>query len=99
VECLFSFICSSNNNIPRITLMLARLRARYGTPIPLYQSSNSVANDSHRGKKRPRTNTGSDDDEVRDKRGKKRTEDRGERKEEGGRLMLLMCVIVCDMAG
>lgn len=30
VECLFSFICSSNNNIPRINLILARLRARYG---------------------------------------------------------------------
>ena len=30
VECLISFICSSNNNIARITQMLARLRARYG---------------------------------------------------------------------
>ena len=29
-ECLFSFICSSNNNIRRITLMLDRLRERYG---------------------------------------------------------------------
>lgn len=32
-ECLFSFICSSNNNIPRITLMLDRLRAAYGEPL------------------------------------------------------------------
>ena len=30
VECLFSFICSSNNNIPRITKMLAAFRERYG---------------------------------------------------------------------
>lgn len=30
VECLFSFICSSNNNIPRINLMLDRLRRKYG---------------------------------------------------------------------
>eukprot|EP01039_Chlorochromonas_danica_P006958 gene6958-7698_t len=29
-ECLVSFICSSNNNIGRITLMLDRLRRRYG---------------------------------------------------------------------
>eukprot|EP00501_MAST-03F_sp_TOSAG23-6_P002046 GSMAST32.ASY1.ANO1.2135.1 assembled CDS len=29
-ECLLSFICSSNNNIPRITLMLEKMRARYG---------------------------------------------------------------------
>jgi len=31
-ECLVSFICSSNNNIARITLMLSRLRAEYGEP-------------------------------------------------------------------
>jgi len=30
-ECLVSFICSSNNNIKRITLMLDRLRRTYGT--------------------------------------------------------------------
>lgn len=29
-ECLISFICSSNNNISRITLMLDRLRKKYG---------------------------------------------------------------------
>ncbi|TFJ82917.1 hypothetical protein NSK_005773 [Nannochloropsis salina CCMP1776] len=33
VECLFSFICSSNNNIPRIALMLDRLRKTYGEPL------------------------------------------------------------------
>ena len=32
-ECLFSFICSSNNNIPRITLILANIRAAYGTEL------------------------------------------------------------------
>jgi len=30
-ECLVSFICSSNNNIKRITQMLDKLKARYGT--------------------------------------------------------------------
>ena len=30
VECLFSFICSSANNIPRITAMLKTLRTHYG---------------------------------------------------------------------
>ncbi len=30
-ECLISFICSSNNNIKRITLMLDRLKRTYGT--------------------------------------------------------------------
>lgn len=34
-ECLFSFICSSNNNIGRITGILARLRAAYGRNIPI----------------------------------------------------------------
>ncbi len=29
-ECLISFICSSNNNIPRIIQMLEKLRRRYG---------------------------------------------------------------------
>jgi N-glycosylase/DNA lyase len=30
VECLFSFICSSNNNVPRITKMLAAFRSTFG---------------------------------------------------------------------
>lgn len=33
VECLFSFLCSSNNHIGRITMMLSRLRERYGTKL------------------------------------------------------------------
>lgn len=32
-ECLVSFICSSNNNIPRITKMLSAIRQRYGEPV------------------------------------------------------------------
>ncbi len=31
IECMFSFICSSNNNIPRITKMLSSFRKKYGT--------------------------------------------------------------------
>ena len=33
VECLFSFICSSNNNIPRITKILRRFREEYGNKV------------------------------------------------------------------
>ena len=33
LECLFAFICSSNNNIPRITGMMAKLCRHYGEPI------------------------------------------------------------------
>eukprot|EP00980_Cylindrotheca_fusiformis_P029368 scaffold23456_cov144-Cylindrotheca_fusiformis.AAC.2 len=32
-ECLISFICSSNNNIPRITKMVNAIRANYGEPL------------------------------------------------------------------
>lgn len=32
-ECLISFICSSNNNIPRITKMLSAIRRVYGEPL------------------------------------------------------------------
>ncbi|KAJ1452921.1 DNA glycosylase [Pelagophyceae sp. CCMP2097] len=35
LECLISFICSSNNNIARITLMLKRLREAYGVELTL----------------------------------------------------------------
>ena len=34
VECLFSFICSSNNHIARIAGMVERLCSTYGTPLP-----------------------------------------------------------------
>jgi N-glycosylase/DNA lyase len=36
-ECLISFICSSNNNIPRITKMLQALRQHYGKPLVTIQ--------------------------------------------------------------
>lgn len=32
-ECLITFICSTNNNIPRITKMVTALRRTYGTPL------------------------------------------------------------------
>jgi N-glycosylase/DNA lyase len=32
-ECLISFICSSNNNIPRITKMVNAIRREYGEPL------------------------------------------------------------------
>jgi len=32
-ECLVSFLCSSNNNIPRITKMLNAIRREYGEPL------------------------------------------------------------------
>lgn len=35
VECLFSFICSSNNHISRIQGMVDRLASRYGDPLHL----------------------------------------------------------------
>lgn len=34
-ECLISFICSSNNNIPRITKMVNAIRANYGEPLTI----------------------------------------------------------------
>lgn len=41
VECLFAFICSSNNNIQRIQQMVDKLRATYGTL--LYTSPTAAA--------------------------------------------------------
>lgn len=32
-ECLFAFICSANNNLPRIAAMVRFLAMRYGTPL------------------------------------------------------------------
>ena len=40
-ECLFQFICSSNNHISRIHGMVARICAAYGTPLELCQSPGS----------------------------------------------------------
>ena len=40
VETLIAFICSSNNNIPRISLMLERLCERYGHPVGCYRGHN-----------------------------------------------------------
>lgn len=48
-ECLISFICSSNNNIPRITKMLGALRREYGRPllkIPISNNKNSSDKDN-----------------------------------------------------
>lgn len=45
VECLFSFICSSNNNIPRITKMLSSFRQTFGKKmidLPLRLSEDDV---------------------------------------------------------
>ncbi len=48
VECLFSFICSSNNNIPRITKMLSSFRETYGVKmmdLPVRTLENDVLSD------------------------------------------------------
>ena len=42
-ECLFSFICSSNNNIGRIGGMLLALRARYGERIEVDERAGQAA--------------------------------------------------------
>ena len=45
LECTFSFICSTNNNIPRITKILREIREKYGTlllEIPTRQDDNNV---------------------------------------------------------
>lgn len=35
LECLLCFICSSNNNVPRIRMLVSRLCEHYGKPLPL----------------------------------------------------------------
>jgi N-glycosylase/DNA lyase len=52
-ECLISFICSTNNNINRISIMLDRLRCRYGryvctVKLSTYVSGSKISNDCWR---------------------------------------------------
>ena len=46
-ECLFSFICSSNNNIKRIALMLDKLCAALGNPVPVPASRPAISLQGH----------------------------------------------------
>lgn len=39
LECLFSFVCSSNNHISRIAGMVERLCIRYGSPIDVVEGA------------------------------------------------------------
>lgn len=43
VECLFQFICSSNNHISRIHGMVSRLCAAYGTPLHAMPAADTAA--------------------------------------------------------
>ncbi|BDA51122.1 N-glycosylase/DNA lyase at N-terminal half [Coccomyxa sp. Obi] len=43
VECLFQFVCSSNNHISRIHGMVERLCRTYGTPLPIVADANADA--------------------------------------------------------
>jgi N-glycosylase/DNA lyase len=46
VECLFAFICSSNNNILRIQKMVSHLKQKYGTPlVPISTTTTNNDND------------------------------------------------------
>lgn len=45
-ECLISFLCSSNNNIPRITLMLSRIRSTYGQKLIDLPQRSSIVDDN-----------------------------------------------------
>jgi N-glycosylase/DNA lyase len=45
LECMFSFICSSNNNIPRITKMLSSFRETYGSFMMEIPIQSSAGND------------------------------------------------------
>ena len=42
-ECLFQFICSSNNHISRIHGMVERLCSKYGTPLDRTSLKESMA--------------------------------------------------------
>ena len=44
-ECLASFICSSNNNIPRITQILQSIRLEYGVPLVIVKIVNDDGDD------------------------------------------------------
>lgn len=44
-ECLISFICSTNNNIPRITKMLTAIRQTYGKPLVTIPGGDGVEED------------------------------------------------------
>ena len=46
LECLYSFICSTNNNIPRITKMLKVLKVTTLTSRSFEESGNEVAFES-----------------------------------------------------
>jgi N-glycosylase/DNA lyase len=48
-ECLVSFICSSNNNIPRITKMLSAIRREYGSPIHVDKDEHALVNETFYG--------------------------------------------------
>ncbi len=43
VECLFQFVCSSNNHISRIHGMVERLCRTYGTPLPVVVDADAAA--------------------------------------------------------
>ena len=42
MECLFQFVCSSNNHISRIHGMVERLCRAYGTPLPVVDKASAV---------------------------------------------------------
>ena len=42
VECLFQFVCSSNNHISRIHGMVERLCRAYGTPLPVVDKATAA---------------------------------------------------------
>ncbi|KAF9921424.1 8-oxoguanine glycosylase ogg1 [Linnemannia zychae] len=48
VENLFCFICSSNNNISRITQMASKLCSEYGAPLLVPSDENSIDNSTSR---------------------------------------------------